>query len=255
MSELRLESKAFCLQSLCYLPTKAVRILDKVWVSCSVVSDFVTLWTVTCQAPLSMGFPRQEYWSGLPFPSPGDLPNPVIKLGSPILQADSLLSEPPSKSIYTPLILFNSPSLHHHCLFYLVPHSLCFRYSTSVFEGWREMGWGVCVWTLVRITSRSSCLAWPWGRISALHVNWLWPFATPWIAPIRLLCSWDFFRLAYGSGLPFPSSGDLHSSRDQTRFSSVSVLQAGSLPAEPLGKLKQIGTKSQLLNQNFTHVD
>jgi len=44
-----------------------------------------------------MEFSRQEYWSGLPFPSPGDLPNPGIKPGSPALQADSLLSEPPEK--------------------------------------------------------------------------------------------------------------------------------------------------------------
>ena len=43
---------------------------------------FVTLWTVACQAPLSMGFPRQEYWSGLPFPPPGDLPDPGIEPGS-----------------------------------------------------------------------------------------------------------------------------------------------------------------------------
>ena len=56
------------------------------------------LWTVARQAPLSMGFPRQEYWSGLPFPSPGDLPDPGIEPGSPSLQADSLLSEPPGKS-------------------------------------------------------------------------------------------------------------------------------------------------------------
>ena len=54
-----------------------------------------TPWTVACQAPLSMGFSRQEYWSGLPCPSPGDLPKPGIKSGSPALQADSLLSEPP----------------------------------------------------------------------------------------------------------------------------------------------------------------
>ena len=56
------------------------------------------LWTVARQALLSMGFPRQEYWSGLPFPSPGDLPDPGIEPGSPSLQADSLLSEPPGKS-------------------------------------------------------------------------------------------------------------------------------------------------------------
>ena len=42
-------------------------------------------WTVVCQAPLSMGFPRQKYWSGVPFPSPGDLPDPGIKLASPAL--------------------------------------------------------------------------------------------------------------------------------------------------------------------------
>ena len=56
-------------------------------------------WTVVCQAPLSMEFSRQEYWSGLPFPSTGDLPNPGIKPGSPALQADSLPSEPPGKPL------------------------------------------------------------------------------------------------------------------------------------------------------------
>ena len=50
----------------------------------------VTPWTVARQAPLSMEFSRQDYWSGLPFPSPGDLPDPGIEPGSPALQADSL---------------------------------------------------------------------------------------------------------------------------------------------------------------------
>ena len=50
-------------------------------------------WTVARQASLSMGFSRQEYWSGLPFPSPGDLPDPGIKPGSPALEADALTSE------------------------------------------------------------------------------------------------------------------------------------------------------------------
>ena len=53
----------------------------------------VTAWTVAPQAPPSMGFPRQEYWSGVPFPSPGDLPNPGIEPGSPALQADPSLTE------------------------------------------------------------------------------------------------------------------------------------------------------------------
>ena len=67
---------------------------------------FVTPWTVAHQAPLSMGFSRQEYWSGLPFPSPGDLPNPGIKSGSPALQADSLPSEPPWKPLFLVRIMF-----------------------------------------------------------------------------------------------------------------------------------------------------
>jgi len=59
----------------------------------------VTPWTVACQAPQSMGFSRQEYWSGLPFPSSGDLPNPGIKPASPAWQADSLLFEPPGLNV------------------------------------------------------------------------------------------------------------------------------------------------------------
>ena len=59
--------------------------------------SFVTPWTVACQAPLPMGFPGQEYWSGLPFLSPGDLPDPGIKPGSPAFRVDSLPSEPPGK--------------------------------------------------------------------------------------------------------------------------------------------------------------
>ena len=56
-------------------------------------STLATLCTVACQAPLSMGFSRQEYWSGLPFPSPEDLPDPGIEPWSPALQADSLPTE------------------------------------------------------------------------------------------------------------------------------------------------------------------
>ena len=67
--------------------------------SCLVVSNSETLCTITCQVPPSMGFSRQEYWSGLPFPSPGDLPNPGMETWSPALQADSLPSEPPGRPL------------------------------------------------------------------------------------------------------------------------------------------------------------
>ena len=64
-----------------------VKSLSHVWL-------FATPWTVACQVPLSMGFSREGYWSGLPFTSPGDLPNPGIEPWSLVLQADSLPSEP-----------------------------------------------------------------------------------------------------------------------------------------------------------------
>ena len=65
--------------------------------SLSRVQLFATPWTVAYQAPASMGFSMQENWSGLPFPSLGNLPDPRIELSSPALQADALPSEPPGK--------------------------------------------------------------------------------------------------------------------------------------------------------------
>ena len=65
--------------------------------SLSCVRLFGIPWTIAYQAPQSMEFSRQEYWSGWPFPSPGDLPNPGIEPGFPALQADALPSEPPGK--------------------------------------------------------------------------------------------------------------------------------------------------------------
>ena len=67
----------------------------------SVVSDsFAIPLTIAYQASLSMGFSRQEYWNGVPFPSSGDLPDPGIEPRSPALQADALPSEPPGKNIW-----------------------------------------------------------------------------------------------------------------------------------------------------------
>ena len=79
---------------------KKVKSLSRVWL-------FVTLWTVAYQAHQSMGFSRQEYWSGLSFPSPRDLPEPAIKWGSPALQTDALPSEPPGKSLKNVRTLIN----------------------------------------------------------------------------------------------------------------------------------------------------
>ena len=74
------------------------------------VQLFATPWTVAHQAPLSMGFSRQEYWSGLLFPSPGDLPKPGIEPGSPALQVDILTSEPPGKPQIAYSCMQNQPT-------------------------------------------------------------------------------------------------------------------------------------------------
>ena len=60
-------------------------------------NSFVTPWIVAYQPPLSMGFPRQKYWSGLPFSSPGDLPNPEVEAMSPALASGLFATEPPGK--------------------------------------------------------------------------------------------------------------------------------------------------------------
>ena len=85
----------------------------------SSVQFFVSPWTVACQAPLPMEFSKQEYWSGLPFPAPGDLPHPGIKPRSPALQADSLPSEPPGK----PQIQYSTMLLFFKSLAYKNTHS------------------------------------------------------------------------------------------------------------------------------------
>ena len=68
--------------------------------SLSRIRLLATPWTAAYQVPLPMGFSRQGYWSGLPFPSPGDLPDPGIEPGSPALEADALTSEPPGKPTF-----------------------------------------------------------------------------------------------------------------------------------------------------------
>ena len=101
-------------------------------VSCfSCVWLFATPWTVACWGPLSMGFPRQEYWSELPFPSPGDFPDPGIKSWSPALQSDSLPSEPPVDTSKWWHFLFLPSSRDTYLLsFYTFP--VCFRCQTTI---------------------------------------------------------------------------------------------------------------------------
>ena len=92
---LAIEKEDFQEQSFIYIE---VKLLSRVQLF---VQLFSTPWTVAYQTSQSMGFSRQEYWSGLLFPSPGDLSDPGIEPGSPALQADSLQSGPPGKSAIT----------------------------------------------------------------------------------------------------------------------------------------------------------
>ena len=81
------------------------------------VQLFATLWSIACQAPLSMGFSRQEYWSGLPFPAPGDLPDPGIKFESPmspVLQADSLPLSPGEAHVCIHVYMHIFMCMHMH---------------------------------------------------------------------------------------------------------------------------------------------
>ena len=87
------------------LPSEPQKVKVK---SFSRVGLFATPWTIAYQAPPSMEFSRQEHWSGLPFPSPEDHPNPGIERRSPALQADTLLCEPPGKPVQGARIMPNS---------------------------------------------------------------------------------------------------------------------------------------------------
>ena len=90
----------------------------------SCVRHFATPWTVSHQAPLSLGFPRQEYWNGLPFPTPGDLPRPGIKPMSPAFVGGFFTSEPPGK-----------PTLSRLHIYLLPLSSVCQQFHVKFFSG------------------------------------------------------------------------------------------------------------------------
>ena len=94
--------------------------------SLSRVRLFATPWTVAYQAPPSMGFSRQEYWSGLPFSSSGDLPDPAIKPRSPALQADTLTSEP------FPVVMYG-------CESWIIKNAECQKFDAFKLWCWRRL--------------------------------------------------------------------------------------------------------------------
>ena len=144
----------------------------------------VTPWTVARQAPLSMGFPRQEYWSGLPLPSPGDLPGPGIKPRCPTLQADSLPTELWGKPLYRK--------------FYKMGGAFCL--SQKVFP---QTIFSKVVSTVILATSSFLASACVRSLFSHLQL-----FATPWTVAHQVPLSMGFSRQEHWSGLPFPSPND-----------------------------------------------
>ena len=124
--------------------------------SLSRVRLFVTPWTIAHQAPPSMGFSRQEYWSGVPFPSPGDLLDPGIEPRSPALQADSLPSEPPGKPLslrdgekYTwQLLSIRGSYLPHLIHHWLIDLSVLYsKISTTLLKSFSAWSSGNLLWS------------------------------------------------------------------------------------------------------------
>ena len=137
------------------------------------MSDFfATPWTVACQAPLSTGFSRQEYWSGLPFPSPGDLPNPGIEPESPSWLLLLLLSH------FSCVWLCATPEMAAH----QAPPSLGFS---------RQEHWSGLPFPSPMHESEK----WKWSRSVVFN-----PQQPHGLQPSRLLCPWDFPGKSTGVG-------------------------------------------------------
>ena len=153
------------------------------------VPTLVTPWTIALQAPLLMGFPRQEYWSGLPFPSPRDLPDPGIKPGSHALQTD-LPSETPG---FGTLNLVYSWCLINFCCLTQVANNPAEKYifPKSLAELLEAIGFGSHFWSPHHLL----------GKMSLLLQN-PWPLNSDWPNFVLAPC-WSF-QSAKSCALPLP---------------------------------------------------
>ena len=144
-------------------------------------------WTAACQTPLSMGFPEQEYWSRLPFPSPRDLPNPGIKSASPTMAGVFFTHKPPRKPISLLLLLLSRFSRVRLCATpetaaHQVPPSLGF----SRQEHWSGLAFP---------SPMNESEKWKWSR--SVVSNSLRPHG---LQPTRLICPRDFPGKSTGVG-------------------------------------------------------
>ena len=159
--------------------------------------SFEAPWTIALQTPLSMGFPRQKYWTGLPFSAPGDLPDSGIEPASPSLQVDSLpLRHPRSLCVCVCVCVYiYIAKLLQSCL------TLCDPIDSSppgspvpgILQA-RTLEW----------IAISFSNAWKW-KVKGKLLSHVWLFATPWTAAYQAPPSMGFSRQEYWSGVPLPS--------------------------------------------------
>ena len=172
--------------------------LSRVWL-------FATPWTVAYQAARSNGFSMQEYWSWLPFPSPGDLPDPGMEPRSPALQADTLPSEPPGKpQPYTTGV--------HFTIWY------------CIILGWPNHSFGFSHKLL------------PNTLLACLVLNHVWLFVTPWTVAGQPPLSMEFSRQEYWNRLPFPTTGDVPNPGIEPASLVSPALLGGFFSTGPPGK-------------------
>ena len=195
--------------------------------SLSRVQLFATPWTIAHQAPPSMEFSRQEYWSGLPFPSPGDLPHPGIEPGSPTLQANTLPSEPPGK-YHSDAATAAAKSLQS-CPTLWDPID-CSPPGSPV-PGTLQAR--TLEWVATAFSN-----AWKW-KVNVKSLSRVRPLATPWTAAFQAPPSMGFSRQEYWSGVPWPSSTTVMSYPQRTVFrkrKKLGPLQSKEANGEHCGK-------------------
>ena len=163
-----------------------------------------------------MEFSRQEYWSGLPFPSPGDLPNPGIEPGPPTLQADALSSEPLGMATHYSILARRSPWTEE-------PGRLQSMGLQRV-----RLDWVTNTFTFISLFLPGRKKGKKMKSLSCVQL-----FATPWTVAYQASLSLEFSRQEYWSGLPFPLPGDLP---DPGIKPGSPTLWADALPSEPPGK-------------------
>ena len=181
-------------------------------------------WTLAYQAPLSMEFSKQEYWSELPIPSPGDLPNPRIEPGSPALEAGSLLSEPPGKPWSLEPTLKSKVS-HQNVHLWMQNDPCCLARQKKITneQVWWWGGAGDTEPEPGRKNVFTSLSVSKWKSLSRVWLLRPYGLYSPWNSPCQ---NTGVGSLSLFQGI-FPTQG---SNPD------LPTLQADSLPAEPQGK-------------------